>query len=90
MYKALEKSLSHASYTIKGGKIVVKDGNVVATTLGDTYWVDVKIPKSLEVEMVKEIEQDFKDYYTVGFRNYPVEDAYLPTGQVMAVKGRWA
>ena len=90
MYEALEKALGHAAYTIKGGEIVVKDGEVVATPLGDTYWVDSKVPEDLEADVMKEIEADFNDYYTVSIKNYPVQDAYLPTGRAMAVEGRWA
>ena len=90
MYRDLEKSLARAAYTIKGGEIVVKDGVVTATPLGSTFWVDSKIPEKLEAEVLKEIEADFDKYYTVGFRNYPVEDAYLPTGVRIETKGRWA
>ncbi len=90
MYRDLEKSLARAAYTIKGGEIVVKDGVVTATPLGSTFWVDSKIPEKLEAEVLKEIEADFDKYYTVGFRNYPVEDAYLPTGVPVRTKGRWA
>ena len=90
MYRDLEKSLARAAYTIKGGEIVVKDGVVTATPLGSTFWVDSKIPEKLEAEVMKEIEADFDKYYTVGFRNYPVEDAYLPTGVPVVTKGRWA
>jgi formylmethanofuran dehydrogenase subunit A len=89
MYEALEKAFGHATYTIKDGKIVVKDGNVVATPLGSTFWVDAKVPEELELEVIKEIEADFSNYYTVGLRNYPVQDAYLPTGKAMVTKGRW-
>ncbi len=89
MYRDLEKSLARAAYTIKGGEIVVKDGVVTATPLGSTFWVDSKIPEKLEAEVMKEIEADFDKYYTVGFRNYPVEDAYLPTGVRIETKGRW-
>ncbi len=89
MYRDLEKSLARAAYTIKGGEIVVKDGVVTATPLGSTFWVDSKIPEKLEAEVMKEIEADFDKYYTVGFRNYPVEDAYLPTGVRVEAKGRW-
>ena len=90
MYRDLEKSLARAAYTIKGGEIVVKDGVVTATPLGSTFWVDSKIPEKLEAEVMKEIEADFDKYYTVGFRNYPVEDTYLPTGDPVVTKGRWA
>jgi len=90
MYRDLEKSLARAAYTVKEGEIVVKDGVVTATPLGSTFWVDSKIPEKLEAEVMKEIEADFDKYYTVGFRNYPVEDAYLPTGVRVETKGRWA
>ncbi|MEE8354786.1 MAG: formylmethanofuran dehydrogenase subunit A [Candidatus Bathyarchaeia archaeon] len=90
MYRDLEKSLARAAYTIKGGEIVVKDGVVTATPLGSTFWVDSVIPEKLEAEVLKEIEADFDKYYTVGFRNYPVEDVYLPTGVPVVTKGRWA
>ncbi len=89
MYKDLEKSLARAAFTIKGGEIVVKDGEVVATPLGSTFWVDSKVPEQLEKEVTKEIDADFTNFYTVSFRNYPVEDEYLPTSIRMKTKGRW-
>jgi formylmethanofuran dehydrogenase subunit A len=89
-YKELEVAFSRASYTIKGGEIVVKDGEVYSTPLGSTFWAEAEIPEEIETEVMKEIEEDFKNYYTVSFRNYPVEDAYLPTQQpVKAFGGRW-
>jgi formylmethanofuran dehydrogenase subunit A len=47
----------------------------------------VDTPPELEKELVKELEADFNDYYTVGFRNYPVEDAYLPTQRAVPTEG---
>lgn len=89
MYEALEKALSYAAFTIKSGDIVVRDGEIVATPLGNTYWVDANVPEDLEKEVYKEIEEDFNKYYTVSLRNYPVQDAYLPTGKPIATKGKW-
>ena len=89
MYKDLEKALARAAYTIKGGEIVVKDGEVTATPLGSTFWVDSWVPEKLKAEVMKEIKEDFKNYYTVGFRNYPVEDTYLPTGVPLKSNGKW-
>jgi formylmethanofuran dehydrogenase subunit A len=89
MYEDLEKALSYAAFTIKDGKIVVRDGEIVATPLGTTYWVDANVPEDLEKEVYKEIEEDFYKYYTVSLRNYPVQDAYLPTGKPIATQGRW-
>ncbi len=87
MYKEIERAFKLASYTIKGGEVVVKDGEVTATPLGSTYWVKADTPPELEQELAKELEADFNDYYTVGFRNYPVEDAYLPTQREVAAEG---
>ena len=38
--------------------------------------------------MMKDVEAEFRNYYTVSLRNYPVEDAYLPTQQALVVDGR--
>jgi formylmethanofuran dehydrogenase subunit A len=86
-YKALEKAFQLAKYTIKDGEIVVKDGVIKATPLGKTYWVDSKIPDEIEPDFLKELESDFRDYYTVSINNYPVEDAYLPNQQIVKPNG---
>jgi formylmethanofuran dehydrogenase subunit A len=86
-YKALEKAFSRAAYTVKGGEVVVKDGEVVATPTGATHWVDARVPDDLDAEFRKDLEADFKKYYTVSLRNYPVEDAYLPTQRVHKAAG---
>jgi len=86
-YAEIERAFRRASYTIKGGEIVVKDGEVASTPLGSTYWVKADTPPELEQELVKELEADFKNYYTVSFKNYPVEDAYLPTQRVVKAQG---
>ena len=78
MHKELEKAFTLAKYTIKGGELVVRDGEVIATPQGSTYWVDAKALN--EDELVKDLEADFQKYITINFRNYPVDDAYLPHG----------
>ncbi len=88
MYKELEKAFSRAAYTIKGGEIVVKDGEVMAAPQGTTYWVDAKVPEEVDAELMNDVETEFKNYYTVSLRNYPVEDAYLPTQQALVIDGR--
>jgi formylmethanofuran dehydrogenase subunit A len=75
-YRELEKAFTLAKYTIKGGEIVVKDGEILSTPPGSTYWIDSAAPN--EDELVKDVEADFRDYYTINFRNYPVEETYLP------------
>ncbi|MCW4049642.1 MAG: formylmethanofuran dehydrogenase subunit A [Candidatus Bathyarchaeota archaeon] len=88
-YKMLEKAFASAAYTIKGGEVVVKDGEVVSTPLGATHWVDVKIPSEVEEDLMKDLAEDFKKYYTVSLRNYPVEDEYLPIQKVHKTRGAW-
>jgi len=71
--KKIEKAFSSALYTIKDGKIVVKDGEVVGSSVGRTYYVNPKIKK--------DIEDDLKErflHYTVNIENYGVGMGYLP------------
>jgi len=71
--KKIEKAFSSALYTIKDGKIVVKDGEVVASSVGRTYYVNPK--------MKKDIEDDIRErflHYTVNVENYGVGMEYLP------------
>lgn len=86
-YKELEKAFGRAEYTVKGGEVVVKGGEVVATPMGATHWVDARVPEGLEKELMKDVEAEFKKYYTVSLRNYPVEDAYLPVQRVHRAVG---
>jgi len=88
-YKELEKAFAKAAYTIKGGQVVVKDGEVTATPMGATHWVDAKIPDAIEKELMKDLEKEFKQYYTISLRNYPVEDEYLPVQKVHKAGGKW-
>ena len=81
-YNELIKAFGKAAYTIKGGEIVVKDGEVVATPMGSTHWVDAKVSPEIDAELMKDLERDFKDYYTVSLKNYPVEDEYLPIQKI--------
>jgi formylmethanofuran dehydrogenase subunit A len=87
-YKELEKALSRAAYTIKGGEIVVKDGEVVSTPHGTTAWVDAKIPEEAEVELMEDLESEFKRYYTISLANYPVQGEYLPKQNRVALDAR--
>ena len=88
-YRELEKAFAKADYTVKGGEIVVKNGEVTATPLGATHWVDARIPERIEDDLMKDLERDFKQYYTVSLRNYPVEEVYTPVQKVHSAGGEW-
>lgn len=47
-YEKLVRAFSRAAYTIKGGEVVVKDGEVVSKVKGKTFWVNCKAGKPPE------------------------------------------
>jgi formylmethanofuran dehydrogenase subunit A len=83
-YKSVRKAFRHAAYTIKDGKIVVKDGEVAQTVSGRTMWLDVQTTEKVKVD--DDMRNRFKQYWTVEFDNYPVYDHYLKVPQAITVK----
>jgi formylmethanofuran dehydrogenase subunit A len=73
----IKSAFSSAAYTIKGGEIVVKDGQITATPMGRTYWVDASVPEEHTEVMMKDIRMKFKNYYSINLANYMVQDAYV-------------
>jgi formylmethanofuran dehydrogenase subunit A len=73
----VKSAFSSAAYTIKGGEVVVKDGQITAAPMGRTYWVDASVPEEHTAVMMKDIRNKFKNYYSIGLANYMVQDAYL-------------
>ena len=73
----VKSAFQSAAYTIKGGEIVVKDGQITATPMGRTYWVDASVPQEHTEVMMKDIRNKFKNYYSIGLANYMVQDAYV-------------
>ncbi|MFC1786727.1 formylmethanofuran dehydrogenase subunit A [Halobacteriota archaeon] len=76
--KKIQSALSRAKYTIKGGDIVVKDGEIVAVPEGRTYWVNPEFDGETRKDMLDDLELKFKEYYSINLANYPVQDAYVP------------
>ena len=73
----IEHAFSKSKYTIKGGKIVVKDGKVVQSTQGKTFWVNAG------GEIPEDVKEAFPKYYTVTFENYPVLEKCLLRGEMI-------
>lgn len=67
-------------YTIKRGRVVARDGEVVVDGANSTIWVRPKVPPEYDLSRDPEFVKKFEQYYTVRMRNYPVQDAYLPRG----------
>jgi formylmethanofuran dehydrogenase subunit A len=74
-YKTVRKAFKRAAYTIKGGEVVAKDGQIVKPVFGKTFWVNVKT--SLPMEVNDDIKQRFREYWTVEYENYPIPNDYL-------------
>lgn len=83
-YKMVRKAFRRAAYTIKGGKVVVRDGEVVKHVEGATMWLDVKTDE--QVEVTDEMKRRFREYWTVEYDNYPVTENYLQISHPIAVK----
>jgi formylmethanofuran dehydrogenase subunit A len=75
---AIQKAFSNTAYTIKEGEVVAKDGEILASPEGRTFWLDLKIPQELENTLLPVLEEKFRSYYTIQLSNYPVELDYLP------------
>lgn len=79
-----KKAFERAAYTIKDGRIVVKDGEIAKQVFGKTYWVDVKT--SMPHEVNDDIKKKFKDYWTVEYENYPIREGFLHAPAPITVK----
>jgi len=83
----IRRAFKSAAYTIKDGEIVVKNGKVVKSVNGKTYWANVKASPSL-LEMEPELQKVFEEYYTVKYENYIVPNHYLAAAKPIPVKAK--
>ena len=79
----VKKALATALYTIKGGVVVSKEGQILATPPGRTFWVDAAVPQADTDRLMIDLEEKFAKYYSVQISNYAVQDAYLPHAKVI-------
>jgi formylmethanofuran dehydrogenase subunit A len=70
-------------YVIHGGDVVVEDGEIRSTKNGRLFHV----APSYDESAVAHIKEWFEQYYTVQFRNYPVDDRYLQDHEVVPSSG---
>ena len=81
--KAIEKAFSSAAYTIKDGKIVVKDGKITATPSGTLLRAEGQVKEHVHEEMMEEVKAHWRDHYSINFNNYAVQDEYAPKEKVI-------
>jgi len=79
----VKKCLANAKYTIKGGVVVSKAGQILATPPGRTFWVDAAAAQPDTDRLMIDLEEKFAKYYSIQIANYAVQDAYLPHAKVI-------
>ena len=81
----IERAFAKAAYTIKSGKIVVKDGEISNTFLGKTFWTDVtdKISQDHMDSVIDDIKSLWSTRYSINFNNYAVQDMYIENPMVV-------
>lgn len=83
-YKKVRRAFKKAVYTIKGGEVVVKDGQIVKSVFGKTFWVDIKT--SLPMEVNDDLKRKFREYWTIEYENYPLPKGYLHNPAPISIK----
>jgi formylmethanofuran dehydrogenase subunit A len=79
----LENVFHRAMYTIKGGEIVVKQGDIVKSVNGSTYWTDIQTEEPLKVEA--DVKHRFAQYWTVQYENYPIPERFLHSSHPISI-----
>jgi formylmethanofuran dehydrogenase subunit A len=75
----IQKMFELPRYVIHAGDVVVEDGEIRSTQNGRLYHV----APSYDESVVPHIQDWFERYYTIQFRNYPVDDHYLQEHEVV-------
>jgi formylmethanofuran dehydrogenase subunit A len=65
-------------YTLKGGRLVAREGEILSRADKATIWVDPQVPDGYRMDQDRDFVRKFERYYTVRMGNYPVQDTYLP------------
>jgi len=74
-----EKMFSTPRYVIKDGELIIEDHELRADHQGRLLHVAPDYDPQIE----QVIEPFFEDFYTIRFANYPVDDRYVPNGQII-------
>lgn len=85
-YRLVRKALKKAAFTVKDGKIVVKNGEVLEAPTGRTYWVDSAVSEGLMSKVESDMRKTFTEYYTVQMDNYAMADSELANSSRINVK----
>ena len=80
-YRKVRRAFEETAYTIKGGRIVAKNGAIVESAMGRTFWVDtcfsISEYEQMHLGAPRDLKEKFRDYWTVEFENYYIPESYL-------------
>lgn len=83
-YRTLRTALKRATYTVKSGCPVVRDGQILRHVDGNTIWLDVQVSEPAKI--TTKMKKTFKEYWTIEPENYPVDEHYLKFSQPISIK----
>jgi formylmethanofuran dehydrogenase subunit A len=69
-----EEMFAQPRYVLKGGEVVVVDGQIMREVKGKTLYVAPAYDPGIEAH----IQQHFRENYTVSFDNYPISREHFP------------
>lgn len=85
-FKTVRKAFRRAAFTIKAGRVVVENGEVLKHVDGRTMWLDVQVSEPCRI--TDNLKRRFKEYWTVEYENYPVDEGCLTASLPITVKAR--
>lgn len=74
-----QKMFSTASYLIKDGRVVVRDGAIKESFSGKALGLELPV----KGELAGDLKEYFEQYSTVAFSNYRVEEEYTPMPELI-------
>ena len=68
---------------IKSGRVMIEDGEIRQPFIGKTLHVAPEYDRDVE----SDIQEWFEKYYSIQWRNYPVDDHYLHESELVPMAG---
>jgi formylmethanofuran dehydrogenase subunit A len=68
---------------IKSGRVMIEEGEIRNPFVGKTLHVAPEYDRDVEAD----IQEWFEKYYSIRWRNYPVDDSYLHESEIVSTTG---
>lgn len=76
-YQRVIDGFAQTKWTVKRGRPVARDGEILVHGENTTIWVDPKIRPERDISRDPRFVEMFNRWYSVRMSNYPVQDEYL-------------